>query len=124
MRNVGPQLSEDFSRASFKLRPIPDEQRRAFVKSRDGQLPSPRQLRLLGRMSAEAFVYIRSRSRDHQIVFAIAEAFQSVTIEIYRDRFRWSSLLSVLERLSHLESKIGTHFLQTFDKIIGFHEDS
>src|SRR5262245_59300899 len=83
------------------------ERRRLFAKALDGQLPTPEQMSQLGRMAGDAFIEIRCRSRDPELVFALADAFHCLPSVMFATEFKWSWLLIFLEELERLYPEVG-----------------
>jgi hypothetical protein len=100
------------------------ERRREFAKALDGRLPTPEQLRLLGRMLGEALIEIRSRHRDPDLVFALADAFHSQPFVMFAPEFQWSWFLIFLEGLERQYPEVGRRYVAAFDQVVGFQSDS
>ena len=96
------------------------ERRERFAKSIDGQLPTPEQLCLLGRMAADALVEIRARSREPELVFALADAFHCLPAVMHELWFSWSYLLIFLVALEREFPEVGRRYIAAFDQVVGF----
>jgi hypothetical protein len=96
------------------------ERRERYAKSIDGHLPTPEQQRLLGRMAADAFVEIRARSREPDLVFALADAFHCLPAVMHEPGFSWSWLLIFLAALERDFPEVGRRYMAAFDAVVGF----
>src|SRR2546423_145186 len=86
------------------------QRRRDFVKSLDGRLPSPEQVRLLGELLMEALLEIRN-SQDPQRTRALADALHNLPLAMHCDWFRWSVLLAELEAYERLQPQSGARYI-------------
>lgn len=96
------------------------ERRERFAKSIDGQMPTPEQQQLLGRMAGAAFGEIRCRYREPELVFALADAFHNLPSVMHEPSFSWSWLLIFLDALERDFPEVGHRYMAAFDKVIGF----
>ena len=96
------------------------ERRRKFANALDGSLPTPEQMRQLGRMLGDALVEIRCRNRDPELVFALADAFHCLPSVMFAPEFQWSWFLIFLEGLERLHPEVGRRYIAAFDKVVGF----
>jgi hypothetical protein len=96
------------------------ERRERFAKSIDGKLPTPEQLRLLGQMAADAFVEIRARNREPELVFSLADAFHCLPTVMHEPGFSWSWLLIFLAALERDYPEVGRRYIAAFDRVVGF----
>ncbi|MBA4190761.1 MAG: hypothetical protein C0467_22475 [Planctomycetaceae bacterium] len=96
------------------------EKRERFAKDLDGQRPTPEQLRQLGLMARDALCEIRSRNREPEVVFALADAFHNLPLVMHDPRFSWSWLLVFLTTLERDFPDIGRRYVEVFDRIVGF----
>jgi hypothetical protein len=104
----------------FDLWSTVQERRRAFAKALDGHLPTPEQMRRLGRMLGDALVEIRCRNRDPELVFALADAFHCLPAVMFAPGFRWSWFLIFLEGLERLYPEVGHRYIAAFDEVVSF----
>jgi hypothetical protein len=98
------------------------ERRQQHAKALDGRLPSPDQLRQLGRMAADAFVDIRN-TRDIDLANALADAFHNLPAVVHWPEFSWSWLLVFLNGLERLYPEVGRRYLAAFDQVVGFYAE-
>ena len=96
------------------------ERRREFAKALDGQLPTLDQMRQLGLMAGDAFIEIRCRTRDPELVFALADAFHCLPSVMFAAEFKWSWFLMFLEGLERLYPEVGRQYITAFDEVVGF----
>ena len=96
------------------------ERRRDFAKALDGRLPTPEQMRQLGRMLGDALVEIRCRTRDPELVFALADAFHCLPDVMFTPEFQWSWFLIFLEGLERQYPEVGRRYIAAFDEVVGF----
>src|SRR5262249_3948623 len=96
------------------------ERRREFAKALDGQLPTPEQMRRLGRMLGDALCEIRCRHRDPNLVFALADAFHCQPFVMFAPEFQWSWFLIFLEGLERQYPEVGRRYIEAFDEMVGF----
>jgi hypothetical protein len=96
------------------------ERRERFAKSLDGRLPTPEQHRQLGRMAADAFMEIRARNREPELVFALADAFHCLPAVMHEAGFSWSWLLIFLAALERDFPEVGRRYMAAFDRVVGF----
>ena len=100
------------------------DRRKLYAKSIDGQLPTPEQMRQLGQMAGNAFLEIRARTRDPDLVFALSDAFHCLPVVMHESSFSWSWFLIFLEELERQYPEVGGRYLSTFDEIVGFRASS
>jgi len=99
------------------------ERRREFAKALDGQLPTAEQMLQLGRMTGDAIIEIRCRTRDPDLVFALADAFHCLPSVMFAPEFKWSWFLLILEGLERLYPEVGRRYIAAFDEVVGFHAE-
>ncbi len=95
------------------------ERRQQHAKALNGLLPTPDQLRQLGRMAADVFVDIRI-TRDIDLANSLADAFHNLPVVVYSPQFSWSWLLVFIDGLERLYPEVGQRYIEAFDEIVGF----
>lgn len=95
------------------------ERRQQHAKALDGKLPTPEQVRQLGRMASDAFIDIRN-TRDVDLANALADAFHNLPAVVHSPAFSWSWLLIFLVGLERLYPEVGRRYLAAFDEAVGF----